>query len=222
MGEFSIPGKSNKQLLYVTFLLLLLCFFVLQGCANDGRPRPTIENYIIDYPVPILEKRAQLNETIRFNRFTIAAAYNNQNMIFRQDIYSIDSFNYNKWAVNPADMLADSLLRDMQASRLFRAVFSRYAAEEGRYIIQGGVGEFFLRIEKGSKTAVICLDITLKDSQQREATKRILFQKKYRQEESLKDQSPRGYCQAMSEAAQNISRQIITDVYQAIKSSANK
>ena len=72
------------------------------------------------------------------------------------------------------------------------------------------------------KTAVICLDITLKDSKQREATKRILFQKKYRREELLKDQSPRGYCQAMSEAAQKLSQQIITDVYQAIKLSPNK
>jgi cholesterol transport system auxiliary component len=169
-----------------------------------------------------LDKQPQLNETIRFNRFTIAAAYNNQNMILRQDNYSIDSFNYNKWGVNPADMLADSLLRDMQESGLFRAVFSRYAVEEGRYIIQGGVGEFFLSIEKGNKTAVISLDITLRDSQQREATKKILFQKKYRQEESLKDASPRGYCQAMSGATQKISRQIITDVYQAIKVSHNK
>jgi ABC-type uncharacterized transport system auxiliary subunit len=118
-------------------------------------------------------------------------------------------------------MLADSLLRDMQASGLFRAVFSRYAVEEGRYIIQGGVGEFFLRIEKG-KTAVISLDITLRDSQQREATKKILYQKKYRSEEPLKDPTPRGYCQAMSGAAQNISRQIITDAYQAIKASTNK
>ncbi len=222
MGVIFIPGKNNKQLLYVTFSLLIFYFFVLQGCANDGRPRPEIENYIIDYPAPVWEKQAQLNETIRFNRFTIAAAYNNQNMIFRQNNYSIDSFNYNKWAVNPADMLADSLLRDMQASGFFRAVFSRYAVEEGRYTIQGGVGEFFLRIEKAGKMAVICLDITLKDSQQREATKRILFQKKYRQEESLNDESPRGYCQAMSAAAQNISRQIITDVYQAIKFSSNK
>ena len=119
-------------------------------------------------------------------------------------------------------MLADSLLRDMQTSELFRAVFSRYAVEEGRYIIQGGIGEFFLRIEKDNKTAVVSLDITLRDSQQREATKRILFQKNYRREELLKDQTPRGYCQAMSGAVQNISRQIITDVYQAIKVSHNK
>jgi cholesterol transport system auxiliary component len=219
MGGFFIPAKIHRQLLYITFPLFIFYFFILQGCANDGRPRPVMESYIIDYQVPVWEKQAKLNETIKFNRFTIAAAYNNQNMIFRQDNYSIDSFNYNKWAVNPADMLADSLLRDMQTSELFRAVFSRYAVEEGRYIIQGGIGEFFLRIEKDNKTAVVSLDITLRDSQQREATKRILFQKNYRREELLKDQTPRGYCQAMSAAVQNISRQITSDVYQAIKGS---
>jgi ABC-type uncharacterized transport system auxiliary subunit len=118
-------------------------------------------------------------------------------------------------------MVADTLLRDMQASGYFRAVFSRYTVEEANFLLQGGIGEFFLRMDKKSKIAVISLEITLKNSNQVEANKRIIFQKKYHHEELLTEQTPRGYCQAMSQALKILSQQIIIDVYQAIKESSN-
>jgi len=180
------------------------------------------ESYLIDYPAPIFAKGTKINDTIRINRFTIATVYNNHKMIFRPDDYVLDSFNYNRWAANPADMVGDNLLRDLQASGLFRAAFSRYAVDEGRYIVQGGIEEFFLRMDKGGNKAVLSLDITLKDTKPREATKKIIFQKKYRQEEALPEQLPRGYCQAMSQAMGKLAQQIINDIYLAVSAAENK
>ncbi|MGV8057902.1 MAG: ABC-type transport auxiliary lipoprotein family protein [Smithellaceae bacterium] len=203
-------------------LFLLFCLTVVAGCVSTGKPQLQTESYLIDYAAPGQAKLAPIEDTVRINRFTIASAYNNTNMIFRGNNYAVDSFNYNRWAVNPADMVGDSLLRDLQQSRLFRAVFSRYVVDEGRYILQGGVEEFFLRMGTSSNVAVLGLDVTIKDTKQREAVKRILFQKKYRQEEPLADNSPRGYCQAMSLAMQKLSRQIIDDIYQAVSLSEDK
>lgn len=196
-------------------LILLFCFVVVTGCVSTGKPSLYAESYLLDYsPLPPV-KLSAVDEAIRLNRFTIAAAYNNTRMIYRGSNYTVDSFNYNRWAVNPADMISDILLRDLQHSGLFRAVFSRYVVEEGRYILQGGVEEFFLRMDRNGNTAVLSLDITIKDMKQKEAVKRILFQKKYHQEESLADNTPQGYCRAMSQALQKLSRQIVTDIYEA-------
>ncbi len=216
MGRYLASRK-----IYSRIICFIFFFFVIQACSIGGKPKYEIENYILDYETPTLEKQAQLDGTMRFDRFTIDSAYNTQNMIFRTDNYSLDFFNYNRWAVNPADMVADNLLRDMQASRLFRAVFSRYTVEEADFLLQGGVREFFLRVEKNNKIAVISLEITLKNSNHVEANKRIIFQKKYHHEELLTEQTPRGYCQAMSQALKILSQQIIIDVYQAIKESSN-
>jgi len=221
MRTTSISAKDKRKFIYLIFPFLIICFVILQGCANIGKPHYNVENYLLNYIAPTFENKIKLDKTIRISRFTIASAYNNQNMIFRTNDYNVDFFNYNRWAVNPADMIADILLRDMQESGLFRAVFSRYEAEETRFIIQGGINDFFLRAGDNGKVAVIAMEITLKDSQQKEATKRILFQKKYSREESLTDQSPRGYCQAMSKALKNLSQQITTDVYASTKASAN-
>ncbi len=136
---------------------ILLCtifvFLILQGCTSEGKRSYEIQNYLLDYSAPTVEKLTKLDSTIRFNRFTIAAAYNTQNMIFRSDNYSLDSFSYNRWAVNPADMVADILLRDMQTCGLFHAVLSRYSMEETNFLLEGGIGEFFLQVEKALSLA---------------------------------------------------------------------
>jgi ABC-type uncharacterized transport system auxiliary subunit len=187
------------------------------GCAGSGKPKYEIESYLLNYSAPSWDKPYKLNTSVKFNRFSIAAAYNSANMIFRKDSYSLDTFNYSRWAVNPADMIADSLLRDMRESGFFRAVFSRHDTDEGRFLISGGIEEFSLDMSKGDKTAVIRISISLKDTREKETGKSIMFQKKYVREEPLTESSPRGYCQAASQAMRIISEQITNDIYTAAK-----
>ncbi|MEN6373368.1 MAG: ABC-type transport auxiliary lipoprotein family protein [Smithella sp.] len=221
MDTFLLFTKRFRPILF-NFLFLFFCLAIIPGCVSTtGKPQAPVEMYLIDYPAPTFDKPDKINGTIRVNRFTIATAYNSNHMIFRQDNYAFDSFNYNRWAVNPADMVGDILLRDLQAGGLFRAVFSRYTVDEGRYVVQGGIDEFFLRKDGNGNNAVISLAITLTDTKQRESGKRIVFQKKYSREETLTEQSPRGYCQAMSRAVQKLSAQIINDISQGIKSAEN-
>jgi ABC-type uncharacterized transport system auxiliary subunit len=206
-------GKRIQSINFIVIALLLLMI----GCVGSGKPKYEIESYLLNYSAPSWDKPGKLNTSIKFNRFSIAAAYNSANMIFRKDSYSLDTFNYSRWAVNPADMIADSLLRDMRESGFFRAVFSRHETDDGRFLISGGIEEFYLRVEKGDKTAVISISISLKDTQEKETGKSIMFQKKYIREEPLTESSPRGYCQAASQAMRIISEQIINDTYTAIK-----
>jgi len=104
-----------------------------------------------------------------------------------------------------------------ETERPFSAVFSRYETDEGRFVITSGVEEFFLRMGKNDKTAVIGISVLLKDAQEKEIGKSILFQKKYVREEPLQEASPNGYCQAASKAMRVISEQITNDIYAAIK-----
>ncbi|MGD0278239.1 MAG: ABC-type transport auxiliary lipoprotein family protein [Smithella sp.] len=208
--------SSGKRIQYFYFMMMILSFLI-SGCEVGVKPPYEVENYLLSYSAPSFDKLDKLNMSIKFNRFSIAAAYNSDNMIFRKDPYSFDYFNYSRWAVNPADMIADSLLRDMRGSSLFRAVFSRYETEDGQFIISGGIEEFFLRTDKIGKTAVVRIIVSLQDTREKETEKRMIFQKKYSREEPLQESSPRGYCQAASEAVRIISEQITKDVYTNIK-----
>ena len=197
--------------------MLIVSLFLITACAGSGKPQYEVENYLLSYKAPSFDKFEKLNTSVKFNRFSIAAAYNSNSMIFRNDPYSIDSFNYSRWAVNPADMIADSLLRDMRESGLFSAVYSRYETDEGQFVISGSIEEFYLRSDKSNKTAVIRIIISLQDAREKETGKTIMFQKKYVREEPLQESSPRGYSQAASQAMRIISEQITKDIYTNIK-----
>jgi ABC-type uncharacterized transport system auxiliary subunit len=199
--------------------MMIALSLIIMGCAGSGKPQYEVENYLLNYTAPSFDKLDKLNASIKFDRFSIAAAYNSPNMVFRNDPYSLDSFNYSRWAVNPADMIADNLLRDMRGSGLFGAVFSRYETDEGQFVISGNVEEFFLRMDKKNKTAVISIAISLRDEREKETGERMMFQKEYVREELLQESSPRGYCEAASQAMRIISEQITRDVHAKIKAS---
>ena len=213
----SKPLYFRKQWRSICFVLFVSSFFLIAGCVTSVKPPYSVESYLLNYQAPSWDNPKKLATSVKFNRFSIAAAYNSTNMIFRNDAYSLDSFNYSRWAVNPADMVGDSLLSNMRTSSLFKAVFSRYETQEGRFVVSGGIEEFYLRIDKSNKTALISISISLQDTREKETGKSMLFQRKYFREEPLQDQSPRGYCQAASQAMQAISREIISDIYTAAK-----
>lgn len=214
------PRCLRKQRQRLLWILSALSLLFMAGCATSGKPQYDVEKYLLSYPSSSWTQLAKLPASIKLNRFSIASAYNSTGMIFRNDSYSVDSFNYSRWAVNPADMIGDSLLGNMRGSGLFRAVFSRYETDEGRFIISGGIEEFYLRMDKSGKTALISISISMQDSREKETGKRMIFQKKYVREEPLQEQSPRGYCQAASQAMQVISQQIISDIYTTVKTAA--
>jgi len=216
MKQLLTRTPCQKKIQVFCFVMIVLSFMI-SGCAGSGKPQYEVENYLLSYSEPSWDKFDKLNISIKFNRFSIAAAYNSDNMIFRNNTYSFDYFNYSRWAVNPADMIADSLVRDMRGSGLFSAVFSRYETEDGQFIISGSIDEFYLREDRSNKTALIGIIISLQDTRERETGKRMMFQKKYVREEPLQESSPRGYCQAASEAMRVISEQITKDIYTDIK-----
>lgn len=197
--------------------IILLSFILLSGCATSGKPQYNVEKYLLSYPASSWNQFNQLPAIIKLNRFSIAAAYNSTGMVFRDDAYGLDSFNYSRWAVNPADMVADGLAADLRQSGLFQAVFSRYDAEEGQFALSGGIEEFYLLIEKNNKAALVGISIAVQDLREKEIGKRMLFQKKYSQKEPLSNSSPEGYCAAASRAMEVISREIINDIYAVVK-----
>ena len=216
MKQLLTRTPCQKKIQVFCFVMIVLSFMI-SGCAGSGKPQYEVENYLLSYSEPSWDKFDKLNISIKFNRFSVAAAYNSDNMIFRNNTYSFDYFNYSRWAVNPADMIADSLVRDMRGSGLFSAVFSRYEMDDGQFIISGNIDEFYLREDRSNKTALVSIIISLQDTRERETGKRMMFQKKYVREEPLQESSPRGYCQAASEAMRVISEQITKDIYTDIK-----
>ncbi|MFZ0052668.1 MAG: hypothetical protein WAK96_12915, partial [Desulfobaccales bacterium] len=63
--------------------------------------------------------------------------------------------------------------------------------------------------------ASLAINVTLLDTAQELIPQRVVFQRNYRAVEPLVQKTPHGLAQGMSQAMEDVSAQIINDVYQA-------
>lgn len=195
-------------------IALLAVILWLAGC---GKPPTLVQKYILEYPPPVPRASLPLEEGIKVEQFSVAQAFNSTAMIYRPHPYKSEAYSYHRWRVSPGYLVTDYLLRDLRKSGLFKAVLPYDSSDKGRFLLEGGVEEIQEIDEPDGWKAALALNITLLDLNEKEITKRVVFQKNYRVEEPLAEKTPNGLAQGMSRAMERLSGEIITDIYRAAK-----
>ncbi len=210
------PGWWTKRGRVLSLLLPVLTL-LLAGC---GKPPMLVHQYILEYPAPVLRGKTKSPEAVKVGLFSVAQAFNTNNMVYQPQPYKSDTYNYSRWRANPGYLVSDYLLRDFQESHLFTAVFGPGSNGKYRYFLEGGVEEFQEVDEPDGWKAVLALTVTLLDVNTEELPQRVVFQKQYRTAEPMPDKTPQGLAQAMSRALEHLSARIITDTYEATRQRA--
>ncbi len=190
----------------------------LGGLTGLGEKRTYVVNqYVLEYPSPVVEGLVPSKDLIRVERFSTAQAFNTTAMLYQEGPYTLNADPYNRWRVNPGELVSDYLIRDLRQANLFRAVTSYHEITETRYVLRGTVEKFLEVDEKGGSKAVLGINVTLLDMTKKEISQQVVFQKNYRSEEPLVEKTAPGFAQAMSRAMGNVSRQLILNLQEAIK-----
>jgi cholesterol transport system auxiliary component len=197
---------------FVLFLLPLAL-----GCSLGGRPAYSVKHYSLEYPSPRMEGIQRFNELIKVERFSVSPAFNSTAMIYRENPFGRDAYHYERWRVNPGDMVTDLIVRDLRNSGLFRAIFSYHDVEETRLLLEGQVEEFLELEEKDSWKAMLGVTITFLDLMKKEPAEKVVFQRSYRFVELFAEKTPEGLAGGMSKAMERFSKQLIRDLEQAMK-----
>ena len=197
---------------WLLFILLAGCLTFLAGC---GKPPLVTNRFLLDYPAPVLARKALLPESIRVELFAAAQAINTTDMIYQPAPYQSAAYAYNRWQVSPGYLVTDFLLRDLRQANLFVGVFGYQQSGIGRFRLEGAVQEFAELNDPAGWQAVLAVSITLSDLNEAEVTRRVILQRNYRQTHPMSEKTPAGLAQAMSQAMAAVSANIIHDVYQA-------
>jgi ABC-type uncharacterized transport system auxiliary subunit len=212
----SVPAQPPAPRLmgrpWLLFLLLPLLVLLINGC---GKPPMLINQYILEYPSPVVGGKTKSPEAVKIGLFSVAQAFNTNNMVFQPQPFKSQTYNYSRWRANPGFLVTDFLLRDFRDSRLFSAIFGPGSSGRYRFFLEGGVVEFQEVDEPDGWKAVLALTVTLLDVSQEELPQRVVFQKNYRAVEPMPEKTPQGLAQGMSRAMEHLSAQIITDTYKA-------
>ena len=196
------------------FICTLLAAIVLAAC---GKPPALINRYVLEYPPPPVARLAPLDTGLKVELFAVDEAINRQEMVYKENPYKTGAYQYNRWRTEPGYLVTDYLTRDLRDSKLFCAVFSYDRSGAGRFRLEGGVAEFQENDLPGPWQAALTLNITLLDTDKENIADKVVLQRTYQAREPMPAKTPQGLAEAMSSAMQKVSRQIIDDVYRAVK-----
>ena len=210
--------RINDNRLWLNLALAILLMVLITSCSLGAKPSYIVNQYTLEYPSPILKESTSINELVKVERFNVAQTYNTSAMIYKEgpNLRNVDP--YNRWRTKPGDIATEYLIRDLRNSGLFRAVISYDDSEETRYLLEGQVDEFLDVSEKDGRKAVLSLNVTFLDLKKRETAEKVIFQRDYKVVEPYAEKTPAAFAQGMSRAMEKISRQIILELQNAVKS----
>ena len=205
--------NSNHRRVYA---LLIVSLLTLTGCVGNQHPSQTVTYYQLDYPPPATEfNNTPLPFVIRVDPFQPSGLYGSQQIIYREGQYATAQYAYHQWISPPDQMVPASLVRDLRAADIVRAVFLN-GGEAATHRLVGSLEAFYEDDRPAQWQAVAAVSITLIDIEKIGIAEQISFQKTYRVEKPCEKNTPAAFVDAMGKAMADISEAAITDIYHAL------
>jgi ABC-type uncharacterized transport system auxiliary subunit len=199
-------------------LTILFAVFLISGCMPGWKTTPMIEYYTLEYPVLRFENLSKIDSGIRIEKFHVSKEFQGNEMVYRPKPYVRGSYHYHRWNSKPADMLTESISRDIGNAKIFGTVLSYENSGEARFLLEGRVEEF-MEIDEGEKSqASFVIHVTFSDLSEKSQKSRIILEKSYTLLEPFgQDRHAQELAKAMSAAVEKFSRELMLDIYKAAK-----
>lgn len=210
--------RINRSRGWAGLALPMLSMVLIAGCSLGAKPSYKVNQYTLEYPLPFSKELTSINEFVKVEEFSVAQTFNTSAMVYKEgpNLRNVDP--YHRWRTKPGEMVAEYLVRDLRNCGLFRAVISYDDSMETRYLLEGEVDEFLEVSEKDGRKAVLGLNVTFLDLTKRNTIEKVVFQRDYKVIEPHLERTPAALAQGMSRAMEKISKQIILDLQDAVKS----
>jgi ABC-type uncharacterized transport system auxiliary subunit len=123
----------------LTGLAALAMALFVAGC---GSVKP-IKYYQISYPstAPPPSQDA-INTTLLVRQFEASHLYLSDQIVYGFDSPQLGTYQTERWAEPPVEMLQDALVRGLRASGRFRAIYTIRSDVSGQYILGGHLYDF--------------------------------------------------------------------------------
>jgi ABC-type uncharacterized transport system auxiliary subunit len=193
----------------ISILLVITTLLVVTGCAVKNRD---ISYYAFDYPSPTKESDSPVKDTLMIYRFLPARSVSLDSLVISEDKEGEQTYFKYRWEENPADMITDLILRDLQTAGLFERVVDQLSSVRYRYALQGNIKTLQGVIKDGKARAILDMELILTDFDAPIGRDKTILKKSYKIETPSKDTEPASIIEAMNKAIENLSQKLRTDM----------
>jgi ABC-type uncharacterized transport system auxiliary subunit len=136
---------------------------VLAGIsASCGASRP-IKYYVLDVsPAPAISPSAQFPITLLIGRVTASHLYRDDRLVYGAGPVELGTYEYQRWAESPADMVQDILISSLRSAKQYRSVSRIESNFRGDYILRGHLYSFY-EVDKPELAARFSVQLDLFD-----------------------------------------------------------
>jgi ABC-type uncharacterized transport system auxiliary subunit len=143
--------------------LVLMAVASLAAC---GAPRP-VKYYVIDLPPAAAPTGiAQFPITLMVSRITASHLYHDDRLVYGSGPVQLGTYDYDRWAETPADMVQDLLISTLRRSGQYASVARVASSVHGDYVLRGHLNEMY-GVDQPALVARFSLELELYDPQGR-------------------------------------------------------
>lgn len=114
--------------------LVILLAGVAAGC---GASRP-VKYYVLDIgPEPANSPSAQVPVTLLVSHITASHLYRDDRLVYGSGAVELGTYEYERWAEPPAELMQDMVISSLRASGNYRSVSRISSNLRGDYIVRG-------------------------------------------------------------------------------------
>jgi ABC-type uncharacterized transport system auxiliary subunit len=143
------------------FPALMLCLGILNGC---GAARPskfyqlTLPSDKASGPDP-----APFPVTLLLGPITTSHLLRDDHIVYTSNGEAMGTYEYQRWAEPPSEMISDVLLRELQESERYQHVYSLHSDSRGDYVLRGHLYDF-QEVSGNGLAARVAFEFELRDS----------------------------------------------------------
>jgi ABC-type uncharacterized transport system auxiliary subunit len=214
--DYSYSYVSNLVGSWAVKLLVCGMMSVACGCALTD---PVVIHHSLTYPVPTRETKPPLPDTLMVYRFLMVPKEDGQSVVSPGSGDDRSLAPGDLWRENPADMITELLIRDLDGARLFERTVGQFSSMRYRYALEGSIRKFRGEIRDGKPLAVVEAELTLIDFDAPREEGRIALQKNYQVEVTCEDSSAEATVKGLKRAVRDLSTRLRRDIRSAFEKS---
>jgi ABC-type uncharacterized transport system auxiliary subunit len=139
---------------------VVLTAVLLSGC---GAARPSkYYQLTVRADMPALEKPDAVPVTLLLGGMMTSHLYREDRIVYGNGAEQLGTYEYQRWAEPPAEMIQEVLLRELRASGLYRAVSYRRSNIKGDFALRGRLYDF-KEVAAGQMSGRVTLELEMRD-----------------------------------------------------------
>ena len=198
---------------------LLVCGMMSTACGCALTFDHVVSHYGLTYPIPTRDTKPPLPGTLMVYRFLMVPSEDSQSVAMPGSGNDPSPSAEALWRENPADMVTDLLIRDLDESGLFERTVGQFSSMRYRYALEGTIQKFRGIIRDGKPLAVVEAAVTLTDFDAPREEGRIALQKSYQVEVPCENSSAEATVKSLKRAVRDLSTRLRRDIRSAFEKS---